>query len=195
MSQSLLHGAKARVEWPGGEKFNLLVGVDSEMLEHQAGHRFKSAAVGVDADRFTLQFGDGLYFWSGDQRSGSYRNVSSHEFHRDTSNPRSDSRAKYRIVVDLGADQRLKSYRRIYPDELPLKPLLLKETSFISYGEGDKWGGEIWKSGPDLICCVHRGAEEKNSEQSPSNLPHRAPPSVRFLPSNLTVVTHYQNRT
>jgi hypothetical protein len=155
MSQSLLHGAKARVEWSGGEKFNLLVGVDSEMLEHQPCHRFKSAAVGVDADRFTLQFGDGLYFWSGDQRSGSYRNVSSHKFHRNTTNRRSDSRAKYCIVVDLAADQRLKSYRRVYLDEFPLKPLLLKETFLISYGEGDKWGGEVWKSDPDPICCVN----------------------------------------
>src|SRR4029077_6950061 len=152
MSQSLLHGAKARVEWSGGEKFNLFVGVDSEMLEHQTPHRFKSAAVGVDADRFTLQFGDGLYFWSGDQRSGSYRNVRGYDFHRDTSDRRGGSRAKYRIVVDLAADQRLKSYSRIYPDELPLKPLLLKETSPITYGEGDEGGGEVRKSNPDPIC-------------------------------------------
>src|SRR5713226_4607470 len=164
MSQSLLHGAKARVEWPGGEKFNLLVGVDSEMLEHQPRHRFKSTAVGVDADRFTLQFGDGLYFWSGDQRSGSYRNVSSDEFHWNTTNPRGDSRAKYRIVIDLAADQRLKSYRRVDPDELSLKPFLLKETFLISYGEGDKWGGEVRKSNPDLICRVGRSLENKNGE-------------------------------
>src|SRR6266536_1216848 len=166
MSQSLLHGAKARVEWPGGEKFNLPAGVDSEMLEHQPRHRFKSAAIGVDADRFTLQFGDGLYFWAGDQRSGSYRNVSSHEFHRDTSNRRGGTRAKYRIVVDLAADQRLKSYRGVDPDELPLKPLLLKETSLISYGEGDKWGGEVWKSDPDLICCMDRDVQKTDTERS-----------------------------
>ena len=130
------------------------------MPQYQPRHPFKSAAVGVDADRFAFQFGDRLYLWSGDQRSGSYRNVSSHEFHRDTSNPRGDSRAKYRIVVDLAPDQRLKSYRRVYPDELPLEPLLLKEASLISYGEGDKWGSEVRKSDPDLICRMDRDVQK-----------------------------------
>src|SRR4029077_17767532 len=53
-SQSLRHGAKPGVDRARGKKLDLLIRVETEVLQYQPRHCLESTAISVDANRFTL---------------------------------------------------------------------------------------------------------------------------------------------